>query len=184
MKFSLKGKEVILLGLVGFSLLTFSSCGSVFWWVKHSFSKPKDFYTPLVSDSDFDFSQKGFTKEYKILPKYRYDHEIALSFAKNTFHSNFRNGGKGYEFLGIFKVEIYLKKKLIREMLISEYNASYFQKGLSFYRTTSLKSKFSPPISWLRLVPILVKVTQLKVDKVLSKNNDKVKLVLRVSPYK
>ena len=69
-------------------------------------------------------------------------------------------------------------------MLISEYNASYFQKGLSFYRTTSLKSKFSPPISWLRLVPILVKVTQLKVDKVLSKNNDKVKLVLRVSPYK
>lgn len=139
----------------------------------HLFIQPKDLYEPIIEDR-FPFHEKGFSKIYKLKPKYFDYYNLGISFEKNNISYK-------YKFNGKLLVEFFYRQKLISSSTVNKIIAGWpAEKDGSKYRKIALLN-FPIPINKKYKKDISLKITVLEVDEVLKKHKNSLRLFVAVS---
>lgn len=84
----------------------------------HLNKPPTDLYTPLVVDK-FMFSEKGYSKTYKVSPKYKDIHEVGVLFQDEGLDSK-------YQFEGVLGIELLCGVNVVTEKNANSFQYSWF----------------------------------------------------------
>lgn len=90
-------------------------------WLHHFMhlkNPPEDLYNPLVLD-EFDFGEKGFSKTYKVLPKFKDFHEVGVVFDESGFEAK-------HKYSGLLKIVFMCGNSIILRKQIDRFNRAWF----------------------------------------------------------
>lgn len=139
----------------------------------HLLTVPKDLYTPIVYDH-FDFSKKGTTITYSLIPKYFDIYALSISFPNEKISSK-------YKFQGKLKIEFLYKEKIVLEKIADQnISALYADKEMSLYKRITLLN-FIVPIYNKYKDNLSVRVSVIETDNLLEKYKDSTMLHIAVS---
>lgn len=141
-------------------------------YMRHKIKPPKDLFDPIVLD-DYKFYEEGFSKIYKLEPKYYDIYAFGISTDQKELSSKYR-------FKGRIKLEFFSRDKLILEKTAIEIDAGWFlNNDTDWYKDISLLY-FEIPLLGKYKKDISVKVTVLEPDMDL-KDKKSLKLYIAVS---
>ncbi len=139
----------------------------------HLLTAPKDLYTPIVYDH-FNFSKKGTSKTYSLIPKYFDLYALSISFPNEKISSK-------HKFQGKLKIEFLYKKEVVLEKIADQnISALYADKEMSLYKRITLLN-FIVPIDNKYKDNLSVRVSVIESDNFLEKYKDSNMLHIAVS---
>jgi len=143
--------------------------------IYHLAFPPEDLYRPIVVDN-FLFHKEGFTRTYRLEPKYLDVYSIGFFSEKQDISSE-------DNFKGKIKAEFFWKEKLLCEKIVTSQTAAYYadgDKAMKHYKKVFLMD-FEIPLQGKYKKDISVKLIVLQPDKELEKYSDSLKLFIAVN---
>lgn len=140
---------------------------------------PDDLHTPIVTDI-FEFNEKGYSKEYKLKPKYRDIYAVSV-ISKNGISPSEIRGDNNYDLEGKFKIELFRNSKKLSEKIIDGFeNATFTGNDTKTYKSIGLYS-FPIPFESFSTNNMKIKISVIEPDSRLGKYKESIELQIGVS---
>ena len=143
--------------------------------ILHLAFPPEDLYEPIVID-EFLFYEKGFTRTYRLTPKYLDSYTIGLI-------SDTQNILGGYKFSGKLKAEFFWNNKFLFEKIAISQVSTYYADGdkkMEYLKKVFLIN-FDVPLKGKYKDDIDIRLTVLEPDENLKQYGDSIKIFIGVS---
>jgi hypothetical protein len=151
-------------------------------WINSTINKvrnPADLYEPIVLD-EYEFWSQGYTKTYKLLPKYSDFYAIGIKCQEKYIPSGYGTKTK-YRFGGKLKVDFYHKDELLFSEEISGMKTIGYVKNDMHHLNSIELSYFEIPLQGKYKKDISVRLTVIEPDDYLKNYQDAIKLTIGVS---
>jgi hypothetical protein len=166
---------VLLIILIGGSLFYFNIM-SIPIGIRHLVNlslSPKDLYQPIALDT-FEFYSVGYTKKYKLDPKYSDIYELGIVACDTGIPASFRFKGK---LKVIFEAD---GKYLFERIITNQQRAIYLKSDMNKYRMVTL-TDFEIPLLGKYRKDIYMTLVVIEPDLGIEKYRDCIKLYIAVS---
>ncbi len=146
------------------------------YFFKKYTEKPVDLYQPIILDSDFKFTELGFSKVYEFKPKYLGIHAIAIQGERKVFPQTTDGIFPTYKFKGKIQVEFFHGSDLIREDFIT------MSKQITGWDTLKIYLlEFGVPVNGKYIKNLHIKLTVIEPDMSIEAFKESVSLLICVS---
>ncbi|MBU4477667.1 MAG: hypothetical protein KKH34_01020 [Candidatus Omnitrophica bacterium] len=149
----------------------------------HIMTMPADLFEPILKDK-FLFWKKGFSKTYKLSPKYSDIYAVGFICENEKIPSGWGKKGGKYRFMGLIQANFYWKNKKIFTETIENHVSGFYVKGdMNYYREIEFIN-FEIPLKGKYKKDISLELTVIEPDEYLRQFENSIKLYVGVSGRK